>query len=300
MEWLNYHHLLYFYTVAKEGTIAKAATKLRLAQPTISGQIRLLEESLGEKLFRRSGRNLVLTETGQMVFGYADEIFALGGEMMNMLKGRPTGRPMRLNIGISDVVPKLISHRLLEPALEMDPPVQIVCREDKTERLLAELSVNGLDMVLSDEPLGGNARVKAFNHMLGECGVSFMGTKRLVDEYRRGFPDSLEGAPMLVPTDNTLLRRSIESWFDRNNLRPHIVGEFEDTALMKVFGGCGNGIFVGPTAIENDIREEYSVGLIGRAEDVRERFYAITVERRIKHPAVQVISEAARGKLFSE
>lgn len=299
-DWLNYHHLLYFWAVAKHGTIVRAAEELRLAQPTISGQIRALEDSIGERLFKRSGRNLVLTDAGRLVYQYADEIFSLGRELTDTLKGRPTGRPMRLTVGVADVLPKLVAHRLLAPALRMSPAVQVVCREDKTERLLAELSTQAFDLVLSDAPVGGAVRVRAFNHLLGECGVSFLGSKALAEKYKSGFPGSLDGAPVLMPTENTLLRRSLDQWMDSHSVRPRIVAEFEDSALLKVFGRNGEGIFAAPRAVEEEICSEYGVDVIGRTEGIRERFYAITVERRIKHPAVQAISDEARDKLFKK
>jgi LysR family transcriptional activator of nhaA len=298
MEWLNYHHLLYFYLVAKEGTIAKAGQVLRLAQPTISGQIRALEEALGEKLFVRSGRTLQLTETGQIVYRYAEEIFALGKELQDTLKGRPSGRPLRLHVGISDVVPKLIAYRLLEPALRGNMNVQVVCTEDKTERLLADLSTHGLDLVLVDSPITPGSRVRAFNHLLGECGLSFFARKDMAGRLESGFPRSLDGEPMLLPTENTVMRRQLDRWFEANSVRPRIVAEFADSALMKVFGERGEGVFPGPSVIEKEIREHYNVALVGRAPDLRERYYAITVERRIKNPAVQAISDAARDQVF--
>lgn len=299
MQWLNYHHLMYFWMVAKEGTIASASQKLRLAQPTISGQIRTLEDSLGEKLFNRSGRNLVLSEVGQVVYRYADEIFSLGRELMDTLGGRPSGRPLVLHVGIADVMPKLITHRLLRPALALDEPLQIVCKEDKTERLLAELSVQGLDLVLADQPIAGPMKIKAFNHLLGECGLTFFAVPELARKHRRGFPHSLNGAPMLLPTDNTLLRRGLDHWMDSHDIHPRVVAEFEDSALLKVFGQQGEGVFAGPSAIADEISSRYDVRIIGYTEEVIERFYAITVERRIKNPAVVAISQAARNELFS-
>jgi LysR family transcriptional activator of nhaA len=300
VEWLNYHHLLYFWMVAREGSVAKASAQLRLAQPTISGQIRTLEETLDVKLFKRVGRNLALTDTGHLVYRYADEIFGVGRELMDTLRGRPTGRPVKLQVGVADVVPKLIAHRLLAPALALKDPVQVVCREDKADRLLAELAVRGLDLVISDAPLAGEARVRAYNHMLGETGVTFFAAPDLARRLRPGFPSSLDGAPMLLPTDNTVLRRSLDNWFDDLGVHPVLVGEFEDSALLKVFGQAGEGVFGGPTAIEKSIGGQYDVHVIGRTEAVKERFYAITVERRIKHPAVAAISAAARGDLFAD
>ncbi len=298
MEWLNYHHLLYFWMVAKEGSVTAAAKQLRLSQPTISGQLKTLEESFGEELFTRSGRGLVLTEVGQLVFRYADEIFGLGRELMDTLRGRPTGRPARLHVGISDLVPKLVSHRILEPALRMDPAVQIICREDKTERLLADLAVHGLDLVLADEPISGVVRVKAFNHLLGECGVTFFGAPQLAKTLRGDFPECLNDTRFLLPTENTLAYRALEHWFERKKIRPIIVAEFEDTALLKVFGQRGEGFFAAPSVVEQEILRGYGVQVVGRTDEIRERFYAITVERRIKHPAIATISDQARAQVF--
>lgn len=298
MEWLNYHHLLYFWTVARLGSVARATEELYLAQPTISAQIRALEESLGEKLFTRVGRNLVLTEVGRTVFRYADEIFSLGRELSDTLKGRSIGRPVRFVVGIADVLPKLIAHRLLEPALSLPDPLRIVCYEGKSERLLAELAVHGLDLVLTDAPIGPTVKVRAFNHLLGECGISIFGTAKLASTYRRQFPRSLEGAPFLFPTENTASRRALDQWFEAEQIHPLMMGEFEDNALLKVFGQSGMGLFAGPSVIEAEIRRQYGVQVVGRIDAIRERFYAISVERKLKHPAVVAISESARQKLF--
>ncbi len=294
MEWLNYHHLLYFYTVAREGSVTRASEVLRLAQPTLSGQIRKLEESLDEKLFVRQGRSLALTDVGQLVYRYADEIFSMGREMMDALRGRPTNRPARLLVGIADVVPKLVCHRLLETALDLDDPVQLVLHEGKTKDLLAALAVQDYDMVLTDAPLGPQVHVRAFNHSLGDCGVSFFAEPSLARRHRKGFPGSLDGAPVLLPTANTTMRHSLDDWFDANDVRPQIVAEIEDTALIKVFGQHGTGIFAAPTVVEDEIRETHGVHVVGRTEEVREEFFAITVERRITHPAVAAIADAAR------
>ncbi len=299
MAWLNYHHLLYFWTVAREGTIARATQKLHLTQPTISAQIHALEESLGEKLFVRSGRRLVLTEIGQIVYRYAEEIFTLGRELQDVLAGQPSGRPLRLTVGIADQVPKLLAHRLLAPALGMAEPVHVICREDKPERLFAELMTHALDLVLTDAPVSAETRVRAFNHALGDTGVAIFGVAPLADKYRRGFPRSLDGAPFLLPTEGTSLRRSLEEWFDQERIRPAVVGEFSDSALLKVFGMGGVGLFAAPTAIGDDVRRQYEVKLVGAVDGVRETFYAITIERRLRHPAVMAISEAARNRLFA-
>jgi len=299
VEWLNYHHLLYFYTVAREGSVTKASEVLRLAQPTLSGQIRKLEESLDEKLFVRQGRSLVLTDVGQMIYGYADDIFSLGREMMDALRGRPTSRPAKLLVGIADVVPKLVCHRLLQIALELEDPVQLVLHEGKTPELLAALALQEYDMVLTDAPLGPDVRVKAYNHPLGACGIGFFAEPSLARRLRPGFPGSLDGAPMLLPTANTLLRRSLDGWFEAEDVRPEVVAEIEDTALMKVFGQGGAGAFAAPIVVADEIRKVHGVHLVGRVDAVRERFYAITVERRITHPAVAAIAAAAREGILA-
>ena len=299
MEWLNYHHLLYFYPVAREGSVTKASEVLRLAQPTLSGQIRKLEGALDEKLFIREGRNLVLTDVGRVVYRYADEIFSLGREMQDALRGRPSSRPARLLVGISDAVPKLVCHRLLQTAFELDDPVELVLHEGKTNDLMAAMAVPEYDMVLTDAPLGREVRVKAFNHALGGCGVGFFAEPALARRHRKGFPKSLDGAPMILPTPNTSLRRSLDPWFDFVDVRPTVVAEIEDTALMKLFGQHGTGIFAAPVIVSNEIRKAHGVHLVGRTEDVREHFYAITVERRITHPAVAAIADAARHGMLS-
>jgi LysR family transcriptional activator of nhaA len=299
VEWLNYHHLLYFYTVAREGSVARASKVLRLAQPTLSGQIRKLEEALDEKLFVRQGRGLALTESGRLVYRYAEEIFSLGREMLGALRGRSTRRPVRLLVGVSDVVPKLVAHRLLEIALRLEPPVRLVLREGKAEELLAALATQVVDLVLTDAPLGAQAKVRAFNHLLGECGVVFFATPRLASRLRRGFPGSLDGAPMLLPTSNTVLRHSLEQWFREVDVQPRVVAEIEDSALLKVFGQHGEGVFAAPEAVAADVRRRHGVRVVGRSDAVRERFYAITVERRIRHPAIAAITASARGRLFA-
>jgi LysR family transcriptional activator of nhaA len=298
MAWLNYHHLLYFWTVAREGSIARATGKLHLTQPTISAQIKTLEDSLGEKLFVRAGRKLVLTEVGQVVYRYADEIFGLGRELQDVLAGRPTGRPLRLAVGIADQVPKLVSYRLLAPVLNGPVPVRLVCREDKVERLFADLSTHALDLVLSDRPVTAEARVRAFNHKLGDTAVRVFGTATLADRYRRGFPQTLQGAPFLLPAEGTSLRRSLDEWFEQARIQPMVVGEFSDSALLKEFGMAGAGLFAAPAAVAEDIRRLYAVKALGELEGVREAFYVITVERRLRHPAGGAIPEAARQRLF--
>jgi LysR family transcriptional activator of nhaA len=298
MEWLNYHHLLYFWLVAREGGLARAGRELRLAESTVSGQVKALEHALGEKLFVRSGRRLVLTETGRVAYRYADEIFTLGRELREAVRGRPVGRPLSLVVGVADVVPKLVARRILEPALTHPEPVHLVCREDKPERLLAELAVHNLDVVISDAPVGPSIRIRAFSHLLGECGVMFFATKELALSHKRKFPKSLDGAPMLLPTENTALRRALDHWFGARGVRPKVVGEFDDAALLKVCGQTGMGIFPAQSVIADEVKRQYRVHTVGSADPVRERFYAISIERKLKHPAVVAISEEARQKLF--
>ncbi len=293
MEWLNYHHLYYFWMVAKEGTIARACQKLLLAQPTISGQLRQFEESLGEKLFIKSGRNLVLTEIGQVVYRYADEIFSVGRELQDVLRGRPQGRPARFLVGISDVMPKWIVFRVLEPVLKMSEPVHLICHEDDTENLLLRLAAHQLDMVLTDAPVTAPSRARAFNHELGSSGISFCATPELAARYRRNFPKCLDSAPFLLPIEGSAMRRSLEQWFDHHQIRPSIVGEFQDSALLKVFGQAGAGVFAIASAVEKDVEVHYGCRTISRTREIVERFYAVSLERRLKHPAVVMVSKAA-------
>jgi LysR family transcriptional activator of nhaA len=300
VEWLNYHHLLYFWMVAREGSIAQASKQLLLAQPTITGQIRALENALGEKLFTRSGRSLVLTEVGRLAYRYANEIFSLGRELTDVLKGRPAGRPLRLVVGVSDALPKLIAYRLLEPALALPEAVQIICYENRTERLVTELSTFALDVVLADAPIGSLVRVRAFSHLLGSSGVSFFGAPSLAVKHGKDFPASLDGAPFLLPLENATLRRSLERWFEAQRIRPRVAGEFQDSALLKAFAQAGVGLFAASTVVEKEIRQQYGVVLVGRTDAVTENFYAISVERKLKHPAVVAIAEAARDQLFRQ
>jgi LysR family transcriptional activator of nhaA len=293
MEWLNYHHLHYFWLVAREGGLAPAATQLRLAPSTVSGQIRLLQDALGHELFVRSGRRLVLTEIGRVVYGYADEIFGIGRELQDTLKDRPAGRPLRVTVGVADVVPKLVARRLLEPALHLREPVRLVCREDRPDRLLAELALHELDMILTDAPASPQVKVRSFSHLLLECDVAFLGRRDLALKYRRGFPSSLHGAPLLLPTENTALRRSIDQWLDASGARPRVVAEIEDSALLKVFGQTGLGLFPVAAVVAREVCRQYDVEVVGKAAGLCERFYAVTVERRLRHPAVVAICEAA-------
>lgn len=298
MQALNYKHLWYFYIVAREGSITRACERLHVTQPAISAQLRKLERSVGERLFEKSGRNLALTEAGKVAYEYAEEIFALGRELTDTLHQRPTGKPLRLAVGVVDSLAKLVTYRLLQPALRMEEPVRLLLRDDRPERLFAELSVHGLDLVLTDAPLPPSVSVRAYDHLLGECGVCVFGAPALAERYRPGFPGSLDGAPFLLPTESTTLRRSLERWFEAEDVAPHVVAEIADSSLLKTFGQAGMGMFAGPVVIEAEIRRQYQVETIGRVPGVVERFYAISIERRIKHPAVLAISSAARAELF--
>ena len=253
MENLNYHHLRLFWAVAREGNLTRASVKLHLTPQTVSTQIRDFETALGEKLFRRSGRRMPLTDVGHVALRYADEIFSVGQEFMETLRGQPTGRPLRLVVGVADVLPKLVARRLIEPALHLDDAVRIVCREGTPEKLLADLAIHGLDVVLSDGPIPPGVRVRAYNHQLGRCGITFMARADLASRLREGFPRSLDGAPVLLPGEDAVLRRELEGWFNACGVRPVIVGEFEDSALLKVFGQAGVGFFSVPTMIEKEV-----------------------------------------------
>jgi LysR family transcriptional activator of nhaA len=299
MEWVNYHHLLYFWVVAREGGLVPAGKVLRLSHPTLIAQIRTLEQQLGEKLFVKVGRKLELTETGRVAFRYADEIFTLGREMVDVVKGRTVEQALRLEVGVADVVPKLIVRRLLQPALDLEQPVRLVCLEGTFDKLLADLALHTLDIVIADAPVPQGSSVRVYSHLLGETGVSFFATKELASSRRRGFPASLDGAPFLLPLQHLTLRRSLNIWFERHDISPHIVGEFEDSALLKAFGADGVGIFVAPSVVEREVMTQYDVQVVGRTEEVKERFYAISAERRLKHPAVVAVSDAAKHRLFA-
>jgi LysR family transcriptional activator of nhaA len=301
MEWLNYHHLLYFWVVAKKGSIVRAGEELHLAHPTISGQIHRLEEVLGEKLFVRKGRQLELTEAGRVALRYADEIFSLGREFVDTLKGRMTGRPLRLVVGVADVLTPSLVRRFLEPAFRLGDDVQVVCRADKTvEEFVAELALHKVDVVLADGPAGAGIPVRAFNHALGDCGTTFFAAPPLASSVRRKFPRSLHAAPFLLPGAPSAVRRSLEQWFAAQGIRPKIVAECDDGALTKDFGEEGMGVFAAPSVIEDEVLQHYRVNVVGRTEAVRQHFYAISVERKIKHPAVVAICEAARQSIFAK
>lgn len=298
MSWLNYHHLLYFWTVARTGSVTAAADELGLAQPTISAQLRSLEESLGKKLFERIGRRLELTDTGRTVFRYANDIFSLGREMIQTLNGNPGDKRERLRVGVADVLPKVVVSRLLAPLLSTTEDVRLICFEGKPAELLARLSVHELDLVLSDAPVGAEFNIRAFNHELGECGVTLFAPKKQAKKFRDGFPGSLDGAPFVMPTENTALRRMLDYWFARNEIRPHILAEFEDSALMKAFTQLEFALFAAPAVVKDSIANLYGMEEIGVAEDLKERFYAISLERKIRNPAVLKLVESAHHRFF--
>jgi LysR family transcriptional regulator, transcriptional activator of nhaA len=300
MEWLNYHHLRYFWTVARKGGVRKAAEELHVSQPSISAQLRLLEESLGQKLFRRSGRNLVLTETGQLVLNYADEIFSAGRELMNAVKQRPGKHPVRVSIGLTDAFPKLIAFQILRAAFRSEAAVHMICREGEIGPLVNHLQSHRLDIVLADEPASSALKAKTFNHRLGRSGVTFCAVPSLAAKLRRNFPQSLDGAPALLPTQNMGMRAALETWFDSNAIRPRLVGEFEDSALMEVCSTGGRGFTAVHTVVDRAALKHFGLRVIARVDECGTDFYAITAERRVKHPAAVAITEHAYSSVFAE
>ena len=296
---INYKHLRYFWAVAREGGVARASERLHLTPQTISGQLSLLEEHLGVDLFSRVGRNLELTDSGRLVLSYADEIFSLGGELEEVIHQLPDDRPQLFRVGVVDVVPKSIAHRVLQPALHMPEPVRMVCREASLDMLLAELAVHRLDLVLADRTIPPTISTRGFSHKLGECAVSFFAKEKLKKKLKGDFPRCLEGAPILLPSSGTQLRSGIDKWLDKHRIHPRMVAEFDDSALMKVFGQEGAGIFIAPAAIEAEVEWQYQVAAIGRVDEVKARFYAISVERKVTHPVVSAVVEAARESLFA-
>ena len=283
--------------VAREGGVVRASEELMVSQPTVSSQLKELEKALGHKLFDRAGRGLVPTDAGRIAFNYANEMFSLGQELVNALEHQPAGRPMKLAVGVLDVIPKPVVRRLLQPALKLPQQVRLVCREDKADRLLADLAARRTDVVLSDSPIGTSVQVQGFNHLLGESGGSFFATAELAAQCRRGFPKSLSGVPMLLPTDHTQVRQSLNRWFDSRRIHPVVAGEFDDSALLFWFGRTGAGVFPAPTIIGADVMREHGVRRVGKTEEARERFYAISLEETPKHPAVVAICQTARRKM---
>lgn len=300
MDWINYHHLYYFWLTVKLGTISAAAEALHLTRPTVAAQIKELEKSVGQTLLEKQGRRLVLTEFGTHVHRYADEIYSIGNELREFVKAGHGKNRKRFVVGLSDVVPKHIAFELLKPALHMKQRPRTVCREGKTNQLIADLALHKLDLVISDAPASPTLDFKVYNHKLGECGLSMLASPNLAKKHRKQFPHSLTNAPCLLPTDHTAVRRALDVWLDDNSIFPEIVAEFEDSALLKVFGQAGEGIFPVPSAIEGLIKKQYGVHLVGRIPEVRDKFYALTAEKRVQHAATLLVVKQARNKLFEE
>ncbi len=299
MEFLNFHHLRYFWVVAKEGGLRRAAEKLHISQPTISAQIAALESVVGEKLFRRGGRALALTEVGQHVFIYAEEIFSIGQDLLDSVKQRPTSRPLRLRLGVADALPKLVTYQIIKPIFHLPQPVQVSCWETKVSDMLVELTAYRLDLVLADEPASSGVSTNVFNHFLGECDVTFCAEPRLAAKLRRGFPKSLNGAPALLPMSSSGLRRSLEKWFHATGIRPRLVGEVEDPAFVNILALHGLGFMTVPTLVAKEIVTRFGFRSIGRTDDCKQQFYAITPERKLTHPAVVAITSGTRDRLFA-
>ena len=299
MRHLNYNHLHYFWAVAREGSIAKASAMLHLTPQTISGQLKLLDQAVGQPLFNRVGRRLVLSNMGRLVFDYADEIFSVGAELAHVVRGKRETGPSTLNVGIVNSMPKLIAERIVAPALIAEEPVRARCHEASLEQLLGELAVHRLDIVLSDQPMPDGLGLKAYNHRLGESGMSFFARRDRARRFRNNFPQSLDNAAMLLPSQNSALRRRLDDWFENHELYPRIAAEFDDSALLKAFGEAGVGVFAGPTAIEEEICRMYRMSVIGQTDEIKERYYAISPERRLSHPSIVLITDTARADLFA-
>jgi LysR family transcriptional activator of nhaA len=297
---MNIKHLHYFWQVAKAGGVARASEQLHLTPQTISGQISLLEDALGVSLFAKKGRNLELTDAGRLAFDYAQDIFTLGSELQESLRNySQSSHPIVLRIGVADAVPKAITYRLIEPATRLPEPVRAVCREGKLDSLVPELAAHRLDLVISDTPMPPSMSVRAYNHRLGESGISFFVSTRLMRNFKGKFPACLDAAPMLVPGVDVALRSRLDRWCEAKKIRPRVVGEFDDSALMKAFGQYGAGVFIGPTVLEGETEKQYGVKALGRTREIVEEFFAISVERRVTHPCVVAITEAARDRLFA-
>lgn len=299
MDNLNFKHLKYFWTVAKTGSIARASEQLHLTPQSISGQLTEFEERLGVELFRRTGRNRELTEAGRRILSYAEEIFAISNELIDALHVQKSRKSLTFRVGIADSVSKSIAYHLVEPALRLSEPVRLICREGRLSALLAELAIHHLDMIIADRPMPANLNVRGYSHLLGESGITFFGTQQLAGQLRGKFPTCLNGAPLLLPGEDAAIRPQLIQWFETNGLRPEILGEFDDSALMKAFGQAGAGLFVAPTTLASHVCEQYKTVAIGRIDTVIERLYAITTERRLTHPAIVAISKAAREDIFS-
>lgn len=296
---LNYRHLYYFWVVAKEGSVTRAAERLDVAVQTISAQLALLEQSVGKALLAPQGRRLVLTEAGRVALSYADQIFLLGEQLQDVLSESDIGQTMRLTVGLSDSLPKLTASRLLDAALKLPQKVKLVCHEDDFESLLGELSVHKLDVILTDRPVPSGTTLRVFSHLLGESETMLYGTAELAEKFRPNFPASLKGAPLLLPTRNHAIRGRLDHWFESHDVRPDIVGEFDDSAMLNTFGRTGLGMFPAPAALATAVEEQFGAIPIGELTEVREQVYAISNERKIKHPAVDAILTASHVSVFA-
>ncbi|CAN5672788.1 transcriptional activator NhaR [soil metagenome] len=297
---MNFKHLRYFWVVAKAGGVMRAAEQLHTTPQTLSGQIKLLEESLGYKLFEKNGRRLELTPEGELALGYAEEIFALGSELENTVHHAQGGRrSLELRVGVADSVAKSVAYHLLEPAFTVGQPVRMICHEGKFDDLLARLALHRLDLVIADERLPKRVSVKAFNHSLGTSATSFVCSPALKPQLKGRFPACLDGMPMLIHGASSAMRQQFDQWLARHQIRPRIIAEFDDGALMNAFGREGRGVFMTPSVLEAEIEAQYGVSVIGRTDELMEEFFAISVERRISHPCVAAITRAARAQLFS-
>ncbi len=300
MATLNYKHLRYFWMVAKSGAIARASEHLHLTPQAISGQLRELEQALGVELFRRVGRGLELTDAGRRILSYAEEIFALGDELLDVARDQTAKKSTPFSVGIADSVPKSVAYRLVEPALRLEEPVRLICREGRLTALLADLAVHRLDMVIADRPMPHNLNVRCYSHLLGESDLTVFGTAALVKTLNGTFPALLNGAPLLMPGEDTTIRPRLEQWLEAQRLHPRIVGEFDDSALLKAFGQAGAGLFVAQTALAAHIREQHHVVAVGRIDTISEQLFAITTERRLTHPAIIAISQVAQDEVFGD
>ena len=295
---INYKHLRYFWMVAREGSIVNASKLLFLTPQTISGQLTQLEEQLGVKLFEKDGRNLKLTEAGKVVQNYANDIFSLGNELQEVLHNAPSQRLLRLNVGVANSIPKSVAYHLLEPALHKEEAIRLVCREDNLNALLRELAEHKIDLVISDRPMSHHSNIKGFNHHLGVCGISFFCTPELKKSMKAGLPDCLDNMPFLLPGDASSMHIKLKEWFKTKGVFPAIVAEFDDGALMKAFGQKGAGIFVAPSITAKEVKESYHVEIIGETQDIKEDFYAISIQRKVSHPVIAKILSAAREQFF--
>jgi len=290
---LNYKHLRYFYSVAKEGSIVKASNLLHVSPQTISGQLSAFEQYLGVELFEREGKRLVLNDAGKLALSYAEDIFALGHELQQSLNAQDLMHTFVFSVGITDIIPKILAANILEAGLELDGPIKLIGREGDFESLLSELALNRLDLILSDRPLTPGTPIKAYSHVLGESGTSFYATKDRAEALKSGFPYSLNQQPFLICGDNSYQKINLQTWFEEKRITPHIVAEFDDSALLKNFAQAGHGVFSTPSIIEQHVQNQFGVEVIGRTTDIKERFYAISPERKVKHPGVKLLVDTA-------